>query len=841
MLWAGVMSASFSPVSAQTVVSGVVTDASSGQPVSDVSAYFKGGKGVVTGPDGKYSLTTNNNKQTTVQFSHVGYTTVTKTVAAGKQQELNIGLPAGGQLQNIVITAHGKGKYRNKGNPAVELIQKVIDNKSTNRASHYDYIQYDEYEKMECSLTKEPEKLMNSKLFKNFKFMFQNQDSTLLPGKSLLPIYLEETASKYYYRKDPEKTKTYILSNRGVNYGEYLDMRGIKSYLNRLYEPIDIYDNNIALLSTQFLSPIADLSPNFYLFYIQDTIQQDGIQLVKLNFYPRNPNDLLFKGTLTVTLDGHYAVQKVDFSVSKHANLNWARDVHVRQTFERGADGRYHVSFSDILAEFAIIKSSSGGVMGERAVTYTHYIVNQPAPDSVYKGPGQVTLAVAPAQADSFMLATRGRPLTKVESKVYTNVDSLQNMKSFKRTLDYATLVLAGYKKAGPFEIGPVSSFYSFNPVEGFRLRFGGRSLPQLSKTFYIETYGAYGFKDEKWKYFLSTTYSLNHQSIYAYPFNYIQASYQHDTKIPGQELQFVQEDNFLLSFKRGDDDKWLYNDIFKLNYVKEFGKGLSYNFGYKYWNQVPAGDIIYQKQDVTGLLTIPSVTTSELSVDFRWAPNEQFYQGKVYRIPIFNKYPIFELRFIEGVKGLVNGQYNYQNITGTAYKRFYLSQLGYADVTFEGGYIFGQLPFPLLDIHRANQTYAYQLNSYNLMNFMEFVSDHYAAVNIDQNFNGFFFNKIPLLKKLKLREVASAKILYGGVRDENNPDKNPAVFKFPVDATTGVPTTYSLQSRPYIEVSAGVGNIFKIFRVDYVRRLTYLSHPDVAQWGIRVRTKFEF
>lgn len=832
----------FSSVSAQTIVSGIVKDAGSGEPISDVSVYFKGGKGVITGADGKYNISSANNKQTTLLFTHVGYTAATRAVTPGKRQEVNVDLTAGGQLQNIVITAHGKGRYRNKGNPAVELIRQVIDNKAANRVSGYDYVQYDQYEKMECSLTKQPEKLMNSKLFKNFKFMFENQDSTILPGKALFPIYLQETASKEFYRKSPEKKKSYVLSQKEVNYGEYLDMRGIKNYLNRLYEPIDVYDDNIALLSTQFLSPIAGLAPNFYLFYIQDTVEQDGIKLVKLNFYPRNPNDLLFKGTLYVTLDGHYAVQKVDFSVSKHANLNWARDVHVRQTFERGDDGRYHVSFSDIIAEFAIVKSSSGGVMGERAVTITHFIVHQPAADSVYQGPSIVTAPVGAAQADSFMTATRGRPLTKVESKVYTNVDSLQNMKSFKRTLDYATLLLAGYKKAGPFEVGPVSSFYSFNPVEGFRLRFGGRSLPQLSKTFYTETYAAYGFKDQKWKYYLSGTYSLNHQSIYAYPLNYIQASYQYDTKIPGQELQFVQEDNFLLSFKRGDNNKWLYNNIFKLNYVREFGKGLSYNFGYKYWKQVPAGDIVYEKLDSqNGLLNIPSVTTSEISADFRWAPNEQYYQGKVYRIPIFNKYPIFEFRFIEGLKGLAGAQYNYQNLNGTAYKRFYLSQLGYSDVTLEGGYIFGQLPFPLLFIHRANQTYAYQLNSYNLMNFMEFVSDHYAALNIDQNFGGFFFNKIPLLKKLKLREVGSLKVLYGGLRDENNPYKSSSVFKFPTDASTGAPTTYSLSSRPYMEFSVGVGNIFKVIRIDYVHRLTYLSHPDVAQWGIRVRTKFEF
>jgi hypothetical protein len=278
---------------------------------------------------------------------------------------------------------------------------------------------------------------------------------------------------------------------------------------------------------------------------------------------------------------------------------------------------------------------------------------------------------------------------------------------------------------------------------------------------------------------FLSGTYSFNHKSIYSYPLNYLKLSFQHDTKIPGQEFQFVAEDNFLLSFKRGNNDKWLYNNIFKAEYVREFAKNFSYTLGFKNWKQTPAGSIVYVKEKGTVQTNVPDVTTSELSAEFRWAPHEQFYQGKVYRTPIFNKYPIFKLKYVAGIKGLMNGEYNYQNINLNIQKRFYLSQLGYTDMSAEGGYIFGKVPFSLLTIHRANQTYSYQLNSYNMMNFMEFVSDRYAAVNVDHYFNGFFFNKIPLLKKLKLREVVSAKVLWGGVRDENNPAISNDLFKF--------------------------------------------------------------
>ena len=250
---------------------------------------------------------------------------------------------------------------------------------------------------------------------------------------------------------------------------------------------------------------------------------------------------------------------------------------------------------------------------------------------------------------------------------------------------------------------------------------------------------------------------------------------------------------------------------------------------------------MVFEKPANAGLDTIQNITTSEITAELRWAPHEQFYQGINFRTPIRNKFPIFTLRIQDGIKGFLNGQYNYQQLTLAIAKRCYLSQLGYLDVSLEGGHIFGQVPFPLLDIHRANQSYAYQLNAFNLMNFMEFVSDNYAAVNTDLYLNGFIFNKIPLLKKLKLREVGSFKILYGGIRDENNPAKNQDVYNFPKAGPLGVPTTYSLSRAPYMEASVGIANIFKFLRVDLVKRLAYLDHPDISTWGIRTRVRFDF
>ncbi|MCS3798526.1 DUF5686 family protein [Niastella sp. OAS944] len=834
-----VLTCSFLCAQAQTVVKGIVRDAQTHAPLAFVSVYFKGSKGVVSGEDGSYSISTTNPKNTTLEFSFNGYKVLRKKIEVGTTQDLDVNLEVA-EMASVTVNSRKRTKYRNKDNPAVELIRKVVDNRERNRMSALDYVQYQQYEKMELSLTNKPEKLMNNRLLKNYKFLVENQDTTRLEGKALIPVYIEETLSDKYYRKSPSKEKTYVLGKKKVNLGEFVDNDGITRYLNSMYTPIDIYEPNLTLLSNQLLSPISDLAPTFYRFYLRDTVEMDGIKLVQLTFAPRNPQDLLFRGSMYITLDGNYAVQKIQMGLTKHANLNWTRELRIKQDFERGADGRYHVIMSDMLAEFALSKKASGGLVGERTVSYKNYIINQPAPDSVYEGRSEIIAESTASASDSFWTANRHTALSETEQKAYTNMDSLKNMKSYRRLMDWATFLLAGYKSAGPFDIGPVNAFYSFNPVEGFRLRFGGRTTPKFSKRLYFETYAAYGFKDERVKYFLSGAYSFNKKSIYTFPYNFLRVSFQHDTKIPGQELQFVQEDNFLLSFKRGDNNKWLYNDIFTTEYVREFGKNISYTFGFKNWRQQAAGSIVYQKFDGAGVSTIQDITTTELSAELRWAPREQFYQGKTYRIPIFNKYPIFRLRYISGIKGLVNGDYNYQQVTANIFKRFYFSQFGYADVVTEGGYIFGQLPYPLLTIHRANQTYAYQLNSFNMMNFMEFVSDHYVSVSTDYYFNGFIFNKLPLIRKLKLREVAGFKMAYGGIRRENDPAYNKEAFLFPTDEA-GKTTTFSLASKPYMEANVGIGNIFKILRVDLVKRLSYLENPDVPKWAIRARARFEF
>ena len=826
----------------QTIVKGVVTDARTHETMPGVSVSFDGTTiGNSTDVQGNYRIITDGNYNR-IKVSFIGYKTLYKDITPGTSQTIDIVLTEDRKtLNEVVIKSGKKTRYTNKNNPAVELIRKVIAHKDQNRIENYNYAEFQQYERVLFSLSDLSDKFKNKRIFKNYQFLFTEQDSDAIGGKNLLPIYLEEKLSDNYYRKSPYVKKQVIQANKQVKYDEnFIDNDGLKTYFNRLYMDIEIYDNNIPLLGNQLLSPIADGAPAFYKFFITDTIKDVSPQLIELSFTPRNTNNMLFEGKIYITMDDNYAVEKAELTVNKNVNLNFVRKMQTTLAYTKTETGRYRLSQSDLKIDFGINKNKGGGVYGERIVLINNFAVNKPRPESTYTGPAQMIAFDAKEKGDEFWKANRPDTLKQSQLDIYKNIDSLQTIPSFRRTMDLVTLFVAGYKNEGPFEIGPTNTFYGGNAVEGFRARLGGRTTTALSKRYYFETYGAYGFRDDKFKYFLSGTYSLNNKSIYSFPQEYIRASFQHDTKIPGTELGFVQEDNFLLSIKRGESDLLTYNDQFKIDYVHEYLNHFSYKVEFRSWNQASGGALVFQNTENNLSHIINNLQTTDLSVELRYAPHEKFYQGKLYRTPIPDKYPIFTLRFDEGIKGLLKGQYNYQSLTANITKRFYLSQLGFTDVEAEGGYIFNKLPFPLLDIHHANQSYALQLESYNLMNYLEFVSDHYASINVDHHFNGLFFNRIPLIEKLKWREVVSFKSLWGGLRSENNPVNDPTLFQFPV-RENGEFITHSLNNGPYMEASAGIENIFKLVRLDVVRRLSYLDNVDAPKWGVRARVKFQF
>jgi hypothetical protein len=833
-------------IAGPTVVKGRVLDAVTHQPLAFVAVVFiKTNTGTNTDSNGKFLLTGKkfSNK---IEISCVGYETAEFPILTGQTQTIDVFLkPQTKQLNEVVIKPK-KSRYRNKDNPAVALINQVISHKSKNDKEQYRNYSYEKYEKIMFALSNLTEEFKNRRFLKKFKFIFNNVDSTKIPGKEILPLYLKETLSDFHYRKSPKTTREVIKANKMVTFEGYLNNQGMTEYLKYMYQDIDIYKNDITFLTNTFLSPIASSAPSFYRFFIMDTLMVEDIRCYKMLFAPRNKTDMLFQGFLFITTDSSYAVKKIEISVPSEINLNWAKEVKIVQNFSKIENDGWVLSHDMVGIDFGLTKDRLG-IYGERSVSYRNIQMNHPVSDTVFKQDELVELDSASHRNGYYWNQHRHDVLTKSESGTYAMIDSIKRLPVFKNMMNIALLLFAGYRDLGNFEFGPVNTFYSYNPIEGYRIRFGGRTTDKFSKRINLESYLAYGFTDQKPKYYLGTTFSLTKRSIFEFPVKSIRISYQDETKIPGQELQFVQEDNFLLSFKRGVNNKILYNKTFRLEHLNEFKNHFSFDIAYQFLQQRPAGDLYFNRVDYLQHTNNPAfINISELSLTLRYAPNEHFYQGKQYRIPMANKYPVTQLQLTYGAKFLRN-DYDYLNVKLSVSKRFYLSVLGYTDVTWEAGKIFGKVPYPLLFIHRANQTYSYQIASYNLMNFLEFVSDEYTSLNIDHCFNGFFFNKIPLIKKLKWRECIAAKVLFGRLTTLNNPNDNADLFRLPVEPSkmpgehSGTPTTFHLDEGPYVEVSAGIANILKLFRVEFVKRLTYLDHPSVSNFGIRVRFKFDF
>ncbi|HUX94778.1 MAG TPA: DUF5686 family protein [Bacteroidales bacterium] len=829
---------SYSQVSEKTIISGKTTDDLTGEPLPYVSVILKGTTvGTTSDANGRYRIETTS-KVTELIFSFIGYENESRIIRTGKEQTLNISLKLSSINLDEVIVSYEKKTYRNKGNPAVELIQNVIDHKDMNRVESFYFLEYKKYEKVQFAVSNISENFKQSSMFNKFGFVFDNLDTTKRIGNAVLPIFIKETLSSHYYRKVPEATKEVILAEKTIDLEKYINNRGAANYLNYLYQNINIYDNEILFLTNKFLSPIAVTAPAFYKYYIDDTLQVNNINCVRMFFAPRNKSDFLFHGYLYITMDSSYAVRKIDMGINKDINIDWVQNMSIVQDFEQNSDKTWILAKDEISIDFGIVKNTTG-LYGQRTISYKDYKINDPISESIFKGPDKAiridTASLNPAFWDSNRLV----PLTKSEKQIYSTIDSLNQMPEFRRRMDIITIFTQSFLNLGKVELGPVFSFYSYNSVEGSRVRFGGRTTTDFSKKVTLDGYMAYGFKDNALKYGAGITYSFTDRTIYQFPVTSLKVSYQKDVRIPGQELQFTQADNILLSFKRGVSDKFMLNNTFRIDFLHEFENHFSYQPGLSYNRQYPYGNLLFtSSQPLATEGNIGFINISELYLNLRLAPNESFYQGKQNRVTFPNNHPIINLK-IAGGSGFIGNDYDYLRLQFNISRRYYVSILGYTDIALEAGQIFGQVPYPLLFMHRANQTYAYQKYSYNLMNFLEFVSDRYASINVDHSFNGFILNKVPLIKHLKLREIVTCKVMYGSLGYKNNPDFNDNLFLFPADSNS-TPLTYALVNKPYIEAGVGLSNIFRIFRVDLIQRFTYTNNPKVDDTGFRVQFRLD-
>ncbi|MHC8947826.1 DUF5686 family protein [Sphingobacterium hungaricum] len=748
-------------------------------------------------------------------------------------QHINVYLE---ETDNLIETIEisRKRKYSNRNNPAVELIDQVIKHKAQNRLSGIDKIQFDQYNKIKFGFVN-PRPIFKNNMGQ-IKFFFQNIDSTSFPGKELLTVYQEENLAKAYSQKNPANQKKIVYRQEKTEFDKrYVNNPNIESYINYLFQEVDVYDESIFIINKLLLSPIADNAKIYYKYYIIDTLVQDNKSYIKLAFEPRNPEDLLFRGTINISMDEHFAVKEARLKMDQQANLNWVNQLDINLNYQPHENGRLVLVKSQAKIIFGVGKSDA--VFGERIAVNSKYDLQSEIPNTVFQGaPLEYKLEPDNQQYTDFK---RPIALSSTELKTYQNVDSLNNTKAFKRLLSVGYLIGQGYHNLGAFELGPLEYAYSFNELEGNRIRLGGRTTDALSDKVYFEGYAAYGTKDETLKYFLRSAVSLNGSSVSTFPAHYLEGLIQSDVFEPGKGIGFKKGDSFFESFRSNKPFKFLETEAFRLRHVIEFGNHVSFTTGFTHQRRAAAGDL-QLLSSAAPHSPIDPIVTSDAHVTFRWAPNEKFYYRNLTRSTIVEKYPVFTVQYNKGIPNFLDANYGFDALRAMVSKRLFMNQLGFADITLSGGKIWGTLPYPLLEMPNVKDEFDRHEVDFDLMRSMEFAADQFAKFSFIHQAQGYFFNKIPLFKRLKLREIWGTQLFYGQLSDRNNPYLSDEVVEFDKDEN-GTPYTQIIGKKPYWEASAGIDNILNVLRVEYVRRLNYTDLPNVNKDRIRVSLNLNF
>ena len=834
-IWIFTMSVAMQQGLAQQIIKGKVLDSETGQGVAQASIQVQGSSdGTSCNTSGEFHLQTTNRFPLKLVISAIGYKETLREVSLS-EEALEISLEYDKHVIDAVEISR-RHKYRNR-NPAVDLIHQVIKHKRTNRLENQPKLSFQQYDKLQFGLVNPSEQY--HKKMGSLRFFFENIDTLTSPGNKLLTIFMQEQLSDVYSQNDPKSFKKRVKSVKQTDFdSRYVNNHNIQSYLSYLFQDVEIYDENIFLINKLFLSPIANNAPIFYKYYIADTIDTDNGRLIELNFEPRNKTDLLLSGKLRITTDGRYAVQRATLKANKEANLNWVNDITIDLLFKSNQQQHMVLDRSDVDIMFGTNRSDA--VYGRKTTLNYDYDFAPSFHDDVFKGAPTEVLKSA-SDNENLILEQRPVQLSAVENRVYTNVDSLNNNRTFRTALVAGYLLAQGFYPAGPVEFGPLEYLYSRNNIEGNRIRLSGRTTLGFSSKVFIEGYLAYGTDDGKFKYFARPTFSLNGESVAVFPAHYVQFAVQHDIFDPGRVLGFKKGDSFFQSIRSNSPKKWMDTYAYQFKHLIEFGNHVSLQSSFIHHRRKTIGDFQFiSSGDIP--YNIERINTNELEFILRWAPKEKFYYRNLTRQTIVEKYPVFTLQYNRGLKGFWSGEYDFDAARASVSKRFFLNQLGFADVTLSGGKIWGTLPYTLLEMPNVfrDEDTRHEID-FSLMRSMEFVADEYVRLAFEHQLEGFILNKIPLIKKLKWREVWGGKMFYGRLSDANNPYLSKDVVHFDRNSDGDIMTQVLNNDVPYWEGKVGIDNIFRLLRVEYIRRLNYVDLPRVDRDRYRVSLHVNF
>ncbi len=804
------------PAGAQiTKIMGTVTNATTGEPIPFVNLYFRGTTtGATSDFDGNYAIETYTPGDS-LTASFVGYITKSMKISPRVFQRIDFALEPDNILLEEVVIHPGE-------NPAEVLLRKVIENKEVNNRKEFDAYEYEVYTKVQFDANNLRERLKERRLLKPFDFIFDYMDTSTLNGKPYLPIFLSETMSEIYYRKDPKERLEVITASKlsGV------ENESITQFLGDLNSNVNIYDNYITLFQKNFVSPVANFGLGFYRYYLVDSAYLGNQWCYQLMFKPRRPEELTFTGTIWIH-DTSYAVRRVDMQMAGNMNLNFVSAGMIRQEYEL-IDGQYWMLTKDyLLGDFNITKNAKTlGVYGHRSTSSRNFVFNKPRDDEFYKSPVNVIVEEGASEKDdAYWAIARHDSLTTRERGIYEMIDSIKGVPLFDTYMDLGYMLFSGYYIWGNFEFGPYYKLLSFNAIEGARFRLGGQTSNDFSTRLMLTGHIAYGTKDQRLKFGLGFLYMFNKN-----PRRALSGDYLFDMVQLGQSQDaFSQENFFAVFFRRNPANKLSMLESYKVSYEHEWVTGLSNTFSFSHRKLFPVGDsrfLVYPEEGV--VMIEDNIISAEAELRMRWAFRERYILGEFTRVTVGTKYPIFELTYGYGIPGIFLSEYEYHRLQFQVKQWFNVFSIGWSKYILEAGKIWGTLPYPLLKLQPANETFLFDEYAYNLMNYYEFINDQYVSLYFTHHFDGFFLNRIPLMKKLKWRTVIHGRALLGSLSDANK-------------AYSEFPGRQIEEETPYYEAGAGVENIFKFIRVDAVWRLSHREPGFSRNFGLFISAAFSF
>ncbi len=808
---------------AQTKVGGVVVDKKN-QPVSYANIVFKGSnEGTVSDENGKFYLESSKiYKEISVAF--VGYTTRDIDLEKAVNYNMRIVLNEEEMLQEVVIYT---GKTSKKNNPALAILRKIWERKRKNGLKMFNQYQYEKYEKVEFDLNTIDSAFMKQKIFKGMEFVFNKVDTSKVTGKTYLPIFINESMYDVYGDNKIKKEKSILKANKnsGLSDGD-----GVNTFIKDLYNDYNIYNNHLNFFDKSFTSPISTTGIDVYNYVLRDSAFVDKKWCYNIVFYPRRKNELTFKGDFWVN-DSTFAIKTINMAVSKSANINWIKDIYIEQEFDVVNDSVFLLTRDYMMSDFALNKKEeSKGVYGKRTTLFRNHKFNETKPDKFYKEEVNFIDNAVYTKNDDYWEQNRFEKLNKDEIGVYKMLDTLKTVKKFKQMYNLVSILGSGYINYHKFDYGPIFSTFGYNVVEGWRLRVGGRTYFGPNDKWRLQGYTAYGFQDNKFKYGLSGKWMVDTKNRII-----ISAGNRRDVEQIGASLTTTNDvlgRSFASSsvFSSGTNGKLTNINLTNVAIEFEPVKNLVFQTGFSYRtleSASPTFSLDYFADD-TYTTTKSEVKQSEVNLQVEYTPNKKTIGYGVERMNVDNPYSRIFVNYSQGFKGLMNSDFDYSKLQLYYKQPITIGPLGRTNLTVELGKTYGKVPLGLMSVIPGNQTYFVIGNTFSNLNFYEFVADRYATLQWEHNFQGRLLSRIPLMRKLNWREIIGARTVYGDVSNENK-----------LLNASGL--AYKAPTTPYWEYSVGIGNIFKVFRIDTGFRGNYKDIPGTNNFTIKGSFGFYF